>query len=184
MTGLTAGAGRPGHRPAVIVWVVPGTWQATVDYARTLAPTGARITLLHVTPGDVPEAGHGAYAGLLGRGRPGRDPGTRMEHLAASSASGLLAAAAAQLGGPCERLERRGPPEREVVAAAEDADLLIVARDGDRSHLGPKSLGRATRFVVDHAPCPVLLVWLEPPPSASTIPPPPPHPPGHGPARR
>jgi hypothetical protein len=32
--------------------------------------------------------------------------------------------------------------------------LLIVARDGDRSRLGPKSLGHHTRFVVDHAPCP------------------------------
>ncbi|MFD0502514.1 universal stress protein [Streptomyces chiangmaiensis] len=43
--------------------------------------------------------------------------------------------------------------------AATGADLLICARDGDRSRLGPHSLGPTTRFVVDHAPCPVLLVW-------------------------
>ena len=66
---------------------------------------------------------------------------------------------------------------REAIAAR-GAALLIVARDGDRSRLGPKSLGKATRFVVDHAPCPVLLVWPEPAPAVATIPPPPPHPPG------
>jgi hypothetical protein len=43
------------------------------------------------------------------------------------------------------------------MAAAEGADLLILARDGDRARLGPRSIGPATRFVVDHAPCAVLL---------------------------
>jgi hypothetical protein len=72
--------------------------------------------------------------------------------------------------------------EREVVAAAEGADLLVLARDGERGRPGPKSLGPATRFVVDHAPCPVLLVWPEPAPGVADIPPPPPHP--HPPHRR
>jgi hypothetical protein len=56
-----------------------------------------------------------------------------------------------------------------------------VARDGYRTRLGPKSLGRATRFVADHAVCPVLLVWLGTAPGIASIPPPPqhPHPPGH-----
>jgi hypothetical protein len=49
----------------------------------------------------------------------------------------------------------------------------VLARDGERSRLGPKSLGPASRFVVDHAPCPVLLVWPEHPPGVETIPPPP-----------
>lgn len=69
------------------------------------------------------------YAGLLGRGRPDREPATRMERLA---------------------------------------------------RLGPKSLGPASRFVVDRAPCPVLLIWPEPAPGLTTIPPPPPHPPHEG----
>jgi hypothetical protein len=38
-------------------------------------------------------------------------------------------------------------------------DLLVLARDGDRSRPGPHSLGPAARFAVDHAPCRVLLVW-------------------------
>jgi nucleotide-binding universal stress UspA family protein len=100
-----------------------------------------------------------------------------MEQLAAASAAELLAAAAARLGRPCERMERHGRAERVVVAAAEGAGLLVVGRDGDRSRLGPRSLGKATRFVVDHAPCPVLLVWPEPAPATSTIPAPPGHPP-------
>jgi len=68
-----------------------------------------------------------------------------------------------------------------VVAASAQADLLIVARDGYRARLGPESLGRATRFVADHAACPVLLVWIGTAPGIASIPPPPqhPHPPGH-----
>lgn len=162
----------------VIIWIVEGTWRSVIDAARELGPAGARLVLLYVTPEEVPGAGHGAYAGLLGRGRPDRDPGTRMEALADTSAGELLDAAARRLGAPCTRAERRGRVEREVVLAADGADLLILARDGDRSRLGPKSLGRASRFVVDHAPCPVLLVWPDSTPGVETIPPPPP--PGHG----
>ncbi|WP_407562418.1 universal stress protein [Streptomyces sp. 184] len=164
---------------AVVVWIVEGTWPACVDAAGTHAPDGAEVVLLHVAPADVPGAAHGALAGLLGRGRP--DPGERLEHLADASADALLAEAAARLGRPCTRDRRAGRAEREVVAAAEGADLLVVARDGDRSHLGPRSLGPASRFVVDHAPCPLLLVWPESAPSTSTLPPPPPPPPPHGP---
>jgi nucleotide-binding universal stress UspA family protein len=164
---------------SVFIWIYEGTWRATVDAALDLAPAGARFTLLHVTPAEVPGAVHGAYAGLLGRAGP--DPGSRLEEMAAISASELLEAAAARLrqglGRPCERLEITGRAERAVVAASAQATLLIVARDGDRERLGPKSLGKATRFVVDHAACPVLLVWPESPPGVATIPPPPHHPP-------
>jgi len=163
---------------SVYIWVCEGTWRASVDAALSLAPADARFTLLHVTSPDVPDAAHGAYAGLFGRGhRAADDPGTRLEKMAATSASDLLKAAAARLGRRCERLEVQGRPERAEVAASADADLLVVARDGDRTRLGPKSLGKITRFVVDHAACPVLLVWPEPAPDVATIPPPPHHPP-------
>ncbi|MGW1894352.1 universal stress protein [Streptomyces sp. NPDC002004] len=173
---------------AVIVWIVEGTWPACVDAARARTPEDTDIVLLHVSAPDVPEAAHGAYAGLMGRDRHwghrsddvrGGDPGTRLEQLAAASAAELLQFAAERLGRACARVERSGRVEREVVAAAEGADLLVLARDGDRSHLGPRSLGPASRFVVDHAPCPVLLVWPETAPGISSIPPPPPHPPHH-----
>jgi nucleotide-binding universal stress UspA family protein len=129
--------------------------------------------LLHVTGDDVPGAAHGAYRGLLGRGHPERDPGARVEAMAADAASELLEAAAAALGRAAARQERHGRIEREVVQAADGAELLVLARDGDRTRLGPHSLGPPTRFVVDHAPCPVLLVWPERAPDIGSIPPPP-----------
>ena len=163
---------------SVYIWVGEGTWRATVDAALSLAPAESRFTLLHVTSAEVPDAARGAYAGLFGRGhRIGQDPGTRLEEMAAVSARELLEAAAGRLGRRCERLEIQGRPERAVVTASADADLLIMARDGDRTRLGPKSLGKTTRFVVDHAACPVLLVWPESAPGVATIPPPPHHPP-------
>jgi len=170
----------------VITWIVEGTWPACVDATRRLAPDDADIVLLHVSGGDVSAAAHGAYAGLLGRG-PRRDPGPRLAALGAASAAELLEAAARALDRPCETAERHGRVEREVVAAAEGADLLVLARDGDDTRLGPKSLGPASRFVVDHAPCPVLLVWPRKTPGTGSIPPPPHHPhhpsPQHPPSR-
>ena len=162
---------------SVYIWVCEGTWRASVDAALSLAPAGARFTLLHVTSAEVPDTARGAYAGLFGRGhRGGDDPGIRLEKMAATAAGDLLEAAAGRLGRHCDRLEIQDRPERAVVAASADADLLVVARDGDRTRLGPKSLGKITRFVVDHAACPVLLVWPESAPDVATIPPPPHHP--------
>jgi nucleotide-binding universal stress UspA family protein len=159
---------------SVYIWIGEGTWRAAVDAALSLAPSPARFTLLHVTSPAAADAAHGAYQGLLGRG--GHDPGDRLEVLGRVDAAELLGAAARRLGRPCERMEIHDQTERAVVAASADADLLVVARDGDRSRLGPKSLGKATRFVVDHAACPVLLVWPEAVPDVGTIPPPPHHP--------
>jgi nucleotide-binding universal stress UspA family protein len=109
----------------------------------------------------------------MGRGHVERDPGARLEAIAAAAAAGLLDAAATRLGRAAARVERHGRVEREVVRAAVGAELLVVVRDGDLTRLGPRSLGPATRFVVDHAPCPVLLVWPEPAPDIASIPPPP-----------
>ncbi|MGV9252757.1 universal stress protein [Streptomyces sp. NPDC003697] len=160
----------------VIAWLVEGTWPACVDAVRTHASHAREVVLLHVTGAEVPGVAHGAFAGLLGRGHPERDPGDRLAALGVTSAAELLGAAAARLGRPCVRLERTGRVERVVVAAAEGADLLVLARDGDRDRLGPHSLGPAARFAVDHAPCPVLLVWPERAPGLSTLPAPPPRP--------
>ncbi|WP_112265118.1 universal stress protein [Lentzea terrae] len=140
----------------VVVWIADDTWQSSVDAARA---HGSDFLLLHVSDHDVPGAAHGAFAGLFGRSQPARDPGSRLDELAADHAAQLLAAAAERLGVPCATTARVGRVEHEVVAAAQDASLLVLCRDGDVSHAGPRSLGPATRFVVDHAPCPVLLVW-------------------------
>ena len=58
-------------------------------------------------------------------------------------------------------LVRLGEPGREICAAAAAwrADLLVLrASRRERPEPGPKSVGHTARFVVDHAPCPVLLL--------------------------
>jgi nucleotide-binding universal stress UspA family protein len=62
-----------------------------------------------------------------------------------------------------EPLQRQGRPEREIVNAAAEwqADLVVFgarAEYGRQPRIGPKSVGHTARFVLDHAPCPVLLV--------------------------
>ncbi|MDX3259751.1 universal stress protein [Streptomyces sp. NPDC093228] len=163
---------------SVIVWITEGTWPACVDSAVTRATPDEEIVLLYVCDDTVPETAHGAFAGLLGRGHPERDPGHRIEVLSEAAAHELLDAAERHLGGPARQVLVRGRTERKVVEAATGADLLVCARDGDRSRLGPHSLGPMTRFVVDHAPCPVLLVWPGEAPPTELPPPPPPHGPG------
>ena len=140
--------------------------------------------LLHVSADEVPGAAHGAYAGLLGRGHPERDPGPRLAELAAASAGSCWRRRRAGWAAPAPGPSGGGASSGRVVAAAAGADLLVLARDGDRSRLGPKSLGRADRFVVNHAACPVLLVWPDGTPGTDTMPPPPPRPPHHRPHRR
>ncbi|TNM30992.1 universal stress protein [Streptomyces sedi] len=157
---------------SAVVWLVEDTWPAAVDAARAHAPATGEVVLLHVTDPGPPAAAHGAYAGLLGRGDA--DPGDALEELAEGHAERLLQAAADRLGRPCRTARLAGRVEREVVRAAVGAELLVLARDGERDRLGPHSLGPAARFVVDHAPCPVLLVWPGPAPEAATLPPPPP----------
>jgi nucleotide-binding universal stress UspA family protein len=160
----------------VVVWIVEGTWQACIDAARRFAQ-GSDVILLHVTEEGPAAAVRGARTGLLGRSHPAHDLGRRIEEAAAASAAELLDAAARRLGRPARRTTRSGRAEREVTAACADADLLIVARDGDLRRLGPKSFGPATRFIVDHAPCPLLLVWPDEPPPLASMPAHPPLPP-------
>jgi nucleotide-binding universal stress UspA family protein len=167
----------------VIVWLVDESWEATIDAAAGLIPGSADTTLLYVVDQEVSEIAHGAFAGLLGRGRSERDPGRRADEESERAADELLGRAAERLGRPARRLVRAGRRiEHEVVDVCADADLLVLARDGERSRVGPRSLGRAGRFVVDHAPTGVLLVWAAPR-SEISVQRPPPHerPGGHRP---
>jgi nucleotide-binding universal stress UspA family protein len=167
----------------VLVWITEGTWAGCVDAALRYAPADSEFTLLHVTAEEIEQAAHGAFAGLLGRGHVrGRDPAMAVASSAEATAADLLSAAAERLGRSAQPLSRRGRVERVVVAAADEADLLVCARDGEHDRLGPHSLGPHTRFVVDHAPCAVLLVWPDEAPALDSIPPPPP--PGHEPPHK
>ena len=151
----------------VVIWIAEDTWEGCVDRARALVPEDAAIMLLHVAPSDVEAlASHGG-ARLLGR-HPPPPPGPPLRAIAEEEAVALLNAARDRLARPVELLARRGKIEREVLEVCVDADLLVLARDGE-SRLEPKSIGPRTRFVLDHAPCQVLLVWPEAPPRLETI---------------
>ncbi|GAA1645977.1 universal stress protein [Georgenia ruanii] len=144
----------------VVVWLTEATWPACVAGVRRLVPDDARLTLLYVASADLLGVAGGAAAGLLGRGRRPSQPGGSgaLDDLARRSAHELLAEAGALLGREARQELRAGRVERVVVDVAAGADLLVLARDGDGARLGPRSLEPPTRFVVDHAPCDVLLV--------------------------
>ena len=145
-----------------LIWITESSWQACVDQARTLVPADADVTLLHVAASDVEYlAGHPG-PGRLGRHRP-PPPGPPVREIADSEAQALLERARERFGRDAQLSARRGRIEREVLEAAEGCDLLVLARDGEPRR-EPKSIGHYARFVVDHAGCPVLLVWSQPPP--------------------
>jgi nucleotide-binding universal stress UspA family protein len=86
------------------------------------------------------------------------------EMLAAETAAAreILDAGTEYLKG-AETLLRQGRPELEIVNAAAEwqADLILIgarAEFGEPPHIGPKSVGHVARFVLDHAPCPVLML--------------------------
>jgi nucleotide-binding universal stress UspA family protein len=95
---------------------------------------------------------------------PGLPPARReqMRQAEASSAQEILAEGARAFPG-AESIQCAGRPEREIVnaAAAWNADLVLICPRtiyDDKPTIGPKSVGHVARFVLDHAPCPVLLV--------------------------
>ncbi|MGH3303717.1 MAG: hypothetical protein ACRDOK_18970 [Streptosporangiaceae bacterium] len=83
----------------MITWIAEGTWPACIDAARALAPASADAVVLHGTGTDAPAAAHGAYAGLLGRGRPDRDPARQVDGAVDYRSSGRLTAGIRSLQG-------------------------------------------------------------------------------------
>ncbi len=152
----------------VLVWISESSWPACVDLARESLDPGAELTLLHVAAGDAERLAEGPLPERLGRHRRPAPPGPPVRELGEAEAQALLAAARERLGRPAETLSLHGRVERLVVQTAAGADLLLLARDG-HPRLGPPSLGPRARFVVDHAPCAVLLVWPQGPPALETI---------------
>jgi nucleotide-binding universal stress UspA family protein len=140
----------------VLIWLSEGTWEACVDAAADLAPADARFTLLHVIDPRPEHVAHAAHRGLMGRARPDADPAAAIDRTAVAAQTALLRAAGERLRRPAARDGRRGRTEHEVLTACHAADLLIMARD--TGHPGPRGIGPTTRFVLDHAPCRVLLV--------------------------
>jgi nucleotide-binding universal stress UspA family protein len=136
-----------------VVWIVEGTWEQAVDAARELLPGDAEVELVHVA--EVAELAHAGRRGLLGR-----HPPPRPDVVSAASeeeAEALLGDAAARFGRPVVTTAVRGRAQDAVLDAATGADVLVLVRDGEPGHRGPKSIGHATRFILDHAACDVVL---------------------------
>jgi nucleotide-binding universal stress UspA family protein len=150
-----------------VIWITEASWRISVDRARELLPADAEVTILHVAPVDVEHLAEDPAPGRLGR--PHRPPpGPRVREISDAEAASLLRSAMERFGRPARTLARRGRPEREVLEAADGADVIVVARDG-KPRREPKSIGHAARFIVDHAGCTVLLVWSADPPGLDTM---------------
>lgn len=164
----------------MLVWIAEGTWPTTVDAARDVLATAGgphQVRLVAAVDADARASAQAAVGGLMGRGRRPGGHDDAYARLTLEAAEELLRQALGRLGhvDGVETSTRvlTGRVEREVTAACEGMDYAVIGRDGDLSRLGPHSLGKHTRFVVDHAPCRVLLVWPEAAPGLGSIPPPP-----------
>jgi nucleotide-binding universal stress UspA family protein len=134
-----------------------------------------RLALLYVIdsgPGHEMERLRQRYIGL---GQRGADLLAQTAQAEQEQGQEILATALATFraqwpGSPgpeqIEALTRRGRPEQEIVqvSASMPADLIVVCNrrvlgPGEPPHpAGPKSVGHVARFLLDHAPCPVLLL--------------------------
>jgi len=135
-----------------------------VDAAKAHAAT--EVTLIHVAEIELPGP----------RGRRHEQVMERMSALAGEAARALLDDAEERLTGglataadrvaaasrgeaytKVRKVAASGHPETVLMESAEAADVLVIVRDS--RHPGPHSIGHAARFVVDHAPCTVVLAW-------------------------
>ena len=136
----------------VVVWVEPGTWEACVSAAADLVPGefDAQVLLLYV-PDDSEDLLRDARAGLWGRGRP-------VQPVAAPEDPELLADAEALLRDLARDVTittqlGSGPVERVVTGASENADYLVVGRQGRPDPSGADESRQA--HAVRHRPCAV-----------------------------
>jgi len=133
--------------------------------AEILRP-GSELLLVHV----VDTGPHHDLKHLIGslRHGPARGPEREGELHAAEEATGkaalMEAESAAQAAGfTTSRSLVWGRPEAMILQIAEDENVSLIsmwAREGAEGHphIGPASVGHTARFVLDHAPCDVLLL--------------------------
>ncbi len=151
--------------PRVLLCVAGGASERLLDVATTLAAPTAIWAVVHVVDArgraDLGALRHGIA------GAPRLPEHLRAEIDEAGRAHAEQVVEGARLAFLRRGLElasstvRQGEPGREICAAAAAwrANLVVLgASRRPRPEPGPRSVGRTARFVVDHAPCPVLLV--------------------------
>jgi hypothetical protein len=150
----------------VLAWITEGGWEAAIDAVANL--NASEVTLVHVDTVDVP-----------GRGRRHDEVLQRMHALAGEAALALLEDAEERLGYETTKRTETGVAETIIYELAREHDVLVLARDG--RHIGPHSVGHDQRWVIDHAPCTVIMAWPEGAPDPSEPPPKPKPKPAHKP---
>lgn len=140
----------------VLAWITEGGWEAAIDAVATL--DASSVTLVHVDTVDMPGRGHRHQSVM-----------ERMHALAGEAALALLEDAEERLGYATTKRTESGVAETIVYELAQDHDVLVLARDG--RHIGPHSIGHDQRWVIDHAPCTVIVAWPDGAPDPSEPPP-------------
>lgn len=129
---------------------------------RLLSMQGSEALLVHVLDTGGREEWERAAARRLLRPGPAGRGEQRMRGADRQGGERALARAAALAATwGVARIETRlleGAPKHEIrrLLDMEGADLLAVFVHGRET--GPKSIGKEARFLIDHAPCPVLVV--------------------------
>ncbi len=148
----------------LVAWITEVGWEACVDAAKAYAAT--EITLIHVAEVELPGPGGRRHEQALARMSALADEAARalLQHAEARLTGGLSTAAdrvaAATRGEPFVKVRKvaaSGHAETAVMDAITDADVLVLTREGGEA--GPHSIGHATRYVLDHAQCTVVLAW-------------------------
>ncbi len=133
------------------------------DAITTLDPaTMLTVGFLYVTDTG-PHEEIGRRTGPLLRHRGPHSPGREQMRQADQASAQEILEEGRGIHPEAVLLQREGRPEREIVncAAEWNADMIVICPRSPQSGgpvLGPKSVGHVARFVLDHAPCPVLLV--------------------------
>jgi nucleotide-binding universal stress UspA family protein len=136
--------------------------QLTKALSLIVNPDERTLGLLYVTDTGPHGEIERKREGLLRPRHPSGPLSERMRQAEATAAQDILQEGLRYLP-DAETLHREGRPEREIVncAAEWNADLIVICPRSPQyggPALGPKSVGHVARFVLDHAPCPVLLV--------------------------
>ncbi len=137
---------------------------ALLERATSALSAGHEWILLHVIDSG-PRHGMEAYlrGNLLGPPEASSGILALQENAAAQATLREAMEAARRLGLTVRGEILRGRPEQLIVQAAHNAGahlVVIAASEGaaGRPQIGPASVGRVARFVLDHAPCDVLLL--------------------------
>lgn len=136
--------------------------QISKTVSTTLNTTELIVGLLYVIDSSPHEEIDRTRERFIGRTGPLAGRQHQIQQADEAAAQDILDEGERYLPG-AEKLRRVGRPEREIVNCAAEwmADLIVIyprSRYDNKPEIGPKSVGHVARFVLDHAPCPVLLV--------------------------